>query len=157
MMRFQCLHGSIKYISTNVIFGGFRYNADVQLQEGFDLYFQSGTPNNLRFAVATRNVSGTITVKEAIKDFTNSNRSWYHVVGTYNKATGEQKLYVDGQLVNTQAHPSGNVVVPLTERNYMAIGTRYTDWGFFRGSIDDARIYNRMLSAQEVLDLYHGN
>ncbi|MBE7444997.1 MAG: hypothetical protein HS132_07020 [Planctomycetia bacterium] len=26
--------------------------------------------------------------------------------------------------------------------------------GFFRGSIDDARIYNRMLSAQEVLDLY---
>ncbi|MBE7444943.1 MAG: LamG domain-containing protein [Planctomycetia bacterium] len=52
---------------TNVIFGGFRYNANVQLQEGFDLYFQSGTPNSLRFAVATRNVSGTTTVKEAIK------------------------------------------------------------------------------------------
>ncbi|MBE7444960.1 MAG: Ig-like domain-containing protein [Planctomycetia bacterium] len=140
---------------TNIIFGGFRYNANVQLQEGLDLYFQSGTPNRLRFAVVTRNVSGTITVKEAIKDFADSNGIWYHVVGTYNKVTGEQKLYVDGQLVNTQVHPSGNVVVPLTERNYMAIGTRYTDWGFFRGSIDDVRVFNRALSAQEALSLFN--
>ena len=140
---------------TNVIFGGFRYNANVQLQEGFDLYFNSGTPNRLRFVVVTRNTSGTRTVKDATKDFTDSNGSWYHVVGTYNKTTGEQKLYVDGQLVNTETHPSGNVIVPLTERNYMAIGTRYTDWGFFRGSIDDAHIYNRALSDHEVLSLFN--
>ena len=140
---------------TNVIFGGFRYNANVQLQEGFDLYFNSGTPNRLRFVVVTRNTSGTRTVKDATKDFTDSNGSWYHVVGTYNKTTGEQKLYVDGQLVDTQTHPSGNVIVPLTERNYMAIGTRYTDWGFFRGSIDDAHIYNRALSDHEVLSLFN--
>ena len=140
---------------TNVIFGGCRYNANVQLQEGFDLYFNSGTPNRLRFVVVTRNTSGTRTVKDATKDFTDSNGSWYHVVGTYNKTTGEQKLYVDGQLVNTETHPSGNVIVPLTERNYMAIGTRYTDWGFFRGIIDDIRIYNRALSAQEVLSLFN--
>ncbi|WP_347275227.1 Ig-like domain-containing protein [Candidatus Kuenenia sp.] len=140
---------------TNVIFGGFRYNANVQLREGFDLYFSSGTPNILRFVAATSNTSGTRTVKDATKDFTDSNGSWYHVVGTYNKTTGEQKLYVDGQLVDTQTHPSGNVIVPLTDRNYMAIGTRYTDFGFFRGIIDDIRIYNRALSAQEVLSLFN--
>ena len=138
---------------TNVIFGGFKYNANVQCQEGFDLYFNSGTPNRLRFVVVTRNTSGTRTVKDATKDFTDSNGSWYHVVGTYNKTTGEQKLYVDGQLVDTQTHPSGNVIVPLTERNYMAIGTRYTDWGFFCGSLDDVRIYNHALDAGEVLAL----
>ena len=143
--------------NTKVIFGGYRYNADVQLQEGFDLHFNSVTPNRLRFAVVTRNASGTRTVKEATKDFTNSNGIWYHAVGTYNKATGEQKLYVDGQLVNTQTHPSGNVVVPLTERSYMAIGARYTNFGNFVGLIDAVRIFNRMLSAQEVLDLYRGN
>jgi len=138
---------------TNVIFGGFRYHEDVQCREGFDLYFNSGTPNILRFVVATRNTSGTRTVKDAIRDFTDSNGSWYHVVGTYNMTTGEQKLYIDGQLVDTQMHPTGNVIVPLTERNYMAIGTRYTDWGFFCGSIDDVRIYNYALDEGEVLAL----
>ncbi|MBE7444970.1 MAG: LamG domain-containing protein [Planctomycetia bacterium] len=135
---------------TNVIFGGFRYAANVQCQEGFDLCFHSSTPDILRFVVATRNASGTRTVKEAIKDFTDSNGIWYHVVGTYNKTTGDQMLYIDGQLADTQTHPSGNVIVPLTERNYMAIGTRYTDWGFFRGSIDDVRVYNLPLDAEEV-------
>ncbi|MBE7444961.1 MAG: Ig-like domain-containing protein [Planctomycetia bacterium] len=37
----------------------------------------------------------------------------------------------------------------------MAIGTRYTDWGFFRGIIDDVRIFNRALSAQEALSLFN--
>ncbi|WP_295101679.1 LamG domain-containing protein, partial [uncultured Candidatus Kuenenia sp.] len=97
---------------------------------------------------------GTRTSKTATKDFTDSNGSWYHVVGTYNMTTGEQKLYVDGQLVDTQTHPTGNVIVPLTNRDYMAIGTRYTDWGFFSGSIDEVRIYNQALNAEEVLSLF---
>ncbi|WKZ21454.1 MAG: Ig-like domain-containing protein [Candidatus Brocadiaceae baterium WH-1] len=139
----------------HVIFGGYKSNADVQLQEGFDLLFNSATPDRLRFIVATRNASGTRTVKTAIRDFANSNGSWYHVVGTYNKATGEQKLYIDGQLVNTQTHPPGNVIVPLTDRHYMAIGTRYATWGFFRGSIDEVYIFNRALSDQEVLSLFN--
>ncbi|MBE7445847.1 MAG: hypothetical protein HS132_11590 [Planctomycetia bacterium] len=37
----------------------------------------------------------------------------------------------------------------------MAIGTRYTDWGFFRGSIDEVLIFNRALNAREVQDLYN--
>ena len=35
---------------------------------------------------------------------TNSVGAWYHVAGVYNKTTGEQKLYIDWQLVNTQTH-----------------------------------------------------
>uniref|UniRef100_UPI0025F628B9 LamG-like jellyroll fold domain-containing protein n=1 Tax=uncultured Candidatus Kuenenia sp. TaxID=1048336 RepID=UPI0025F628B9 len=142
---------------TNVVFGGWRYNADVQLQEGFDMFFSSGMPDRLKFTLVTKNTGGTRTSKTATKDFTESNGSWYHVVGTYNMTTGEQKLYVDGQLVDTQTHPTGNAIVPLTNRDYMAIGTRYTDWGFFSGSIDEVRIYNQALNAEEVLSLFNND
>lgn len=134
----------------NVIFGGYRWDADEQCREGFDLLFHTDMPDLLRFVVVTRNASGIKTTKQAFKDFGDSNGNWYHVVGTYNKTTGEQKLYIDGQLVNTQTHPPGNVIVPLTDRHYMAIGTRYSNWGLFNGSIDDVRIYKHALNDGEV-------
>ena len=37
----------------------------------------------------------------------------------------------------------------------MSIGTRYTNFGFFNGIIDDIRVYNLALSAGEVLSLFN--
>ncbi|NUM52000.1 MAG: LamG domain-containing protein, partial [Flavobacteriales bacterium] len=81
--------------------------------------------------------------------------SWYHVAGTYNKATGEQKLYVNGQLVNTRIHPAGNTVVPLTWYSDMRIGHSMNGNSYFNGKIDDVRLYNKALTNQEVQDLYN--
>ena len=82
-----------------------------------------------------------------------STGKWYHVAGTYNKTTGEQKLYVDEQLVNTQIHPAGNTIVPYTASSYMAIGALTFNYGHIDGKADEVRVYNRDLSAQEVLSL----
>jgi YD repeat-containing protein len=80
--------------------------------------------------------------------------SWYHVAGTYETATGEQKLYVNGRLVNTQTHPAGNTIVPLTRYADMRIGySRYRS-GYFSGVIDDVRLYDRALTDREVQDVY---
>lgn len=88
-----------------------------------------------------------------MKDLINSVGAWYHIAGTYNKATGEQKLYVNGQLAGLQIHPAGNTVVPLTYFSDMKIGMSGYK-GYFNGKIDDVRLYNRALSNQEVQDLY---
>ena len=67
---------------------------------------------------------------------------WYHVVGTYDRQ--HVKIYVNGKLKGssnrTDAMPSteNNVVVGFWSSNY------------FQGLIDEVRIYNRALSAEEV-------
>ncbi len=66
-----------------------------------------------------------------------SNRTWYYVVGTYNKsATGGLKLYVDGILrgsANTR-----DVTLSKASSIQFAQST-------FRGIIDEVRVYNRVI------------
>ncbi|KKO20342.1 MAG: Ig-like domain-containing protein [Candidatus Brocadia sp.] len=140
----------------DAIFSGFRNNSNAQLMEGFELRFPSGASSNtLQFVLTTQNGSGVRTMRTTQMNLGNSVGIWYHAAGTYNKATGEQKLYVNGQLVNTQTHPVGNTVVPLAAYTDMRIGHSRVRAGYFNGTIDDVRIYNRALSDQEALDVYH--
>jgi len=74
---------------------------------------------------------------------------WHHLVSSYNGST--LKLYVDGQLVANQI-ANGQVYYGA---GGAAIG-RDGDWSdsFFKGVLDDLRIYGRSLSAEEVQALY---
>ncbi|SDT80995.1 LamG-like jellyroll fold domain-containing protein [Actinoplanes derwentensis] len=77
---------------------------------------------------------------------------WYHVAGVRDHATGEIRLYVDGQRVATV--PAGPDVVstgPLSVGRAKYAGTR-TDW--WSGSIDQVRAYDRALTDAEVAALY---
>ena len=100
--------------NTDAIFGGWKWNSNVQLQEGFDFRFYQKTPDTLDFVLVTKDGSGNRTVKNARYNLSSSVGAWYHAACTYNKTTGAQKLYVNGQLVVTQTHPAGNTIVPLT-------------------------------------------
>lgn len=73
---------------------------------------------------------------------------WTHIVGTYDGATS--KLYLNGTEV-----ASTNVAIALaTSNNPVRFGTPEAVANYFIGLIDDARIYNRALSDEEVLALY---
>ena len=66
---------------------------------------------------------------------------WNHIVLTYDRNAGsaQQKLYVNGALA-----AQGTLTEAITTNsNDLKIGT-------FNGSIDEVRIYNRSLSAQEI-------
>src|SRR5574337_452442 len=139
----------------DAIFSGFRNNSNMQLQEGFELRFPSFASNTLQFVLVTQDGSGSRTQRIAQINLGNSVGSWYHAAGTYDKTTGVQKLHVNGQLVNTQTHPVGNAVVPLTSYSDMRIGYSRVNAGYFNGTIDDVRLYRRALSDQEVLDIYN--
>lgn len=137
------------------IFDGIRTHSNSQLNEGFALKFLKRNPNVVGFAVVTQNSNGRRKLRTASYDLGNSVGSWYHVAGTYDKATGEQKLYVNGQLVRMVRHPAGNGIVPLTSYPGMKIGNSLSKKGCFNGVIDGVCISTRALTEQEVLDIYN--
>ncbi len=141
--------------NADAIFGGWYWDSNTQLQEGFDLRFYQNTPNRLDFVIVTKDENGKRIVKTAYYNLGNSVGIWYHVTGTYSSKTGEQKLFVNGTLVSTITHPAGNVIVPLTRYSDMKIGYSRVNKGYFDGKIDGVRIYNQALSAQEIQNLYN--
>lgn len=84
--------------------------------------------------------------------------TWYHLVHTWD-ATNGLRIYVNGALDGSAAQ---SVFTASGLANYVAVGSPLpggtacsTDTGTgFAGSIDDARVYSRSLSAAEVKQLY---
>ncbi len=79
-----------------------------------------------------------------------STNRWYHVAGTYDGNT--RRLYMDGLLVKETIEAAGSI---LTTNDPLRIGTETAAPWYLKGSIDEVRIYNRALSAQEVQRLYN--
>ena len=78
--------------------------------------------------------------------------SFHHVVATFDGAS-TYHIYVDG--LNADGGSSPNNVLPVTSNSKeFIIGQRGDSAAFFQGSIDDVRIYNRVLSPYEVANLY---
>jgi len=78
---------------------------------------------------------------------------WYHVVITVD--AGGTKLYLNGALDNS----NGNMqfISHVNDIDFMAIGANQDSSGFqwqWDGTIDEVRIYNRVLTATEVENLY---
>jgi len=74
--------------------------------------------------------------------------TWTHIAGTWDTSAGEWKVYVNGHLDRALVDAKGgrlpNSDVPLR------IGFEFGDAGTFDGLVDDARIYDRALTAGEV-------
>jgi len=86
-----------------------------------------------------------------------SEGSWKHVVGTYDSSDGSQKIYVNGKLHGSDTY-SGTI---MESSKPIYIGKAHSENGYgkyyFNGSIDEVRIWNRSLSADEVYQQYVSN
>ena len=80
--------------------------------------------------------------------------TWYHLVATYD---GENlKAYKNGVLITKTTTPLGS---SNTESETLKLGrhSSFTDaTNYFRGSIDDVRLYNYALSADDISGIYAG-
>lgn len=77
---------------------------------------------------------------------------WYHLVGTRNPTSGDQRLYVDGMLVGKATCTGGfRASGPLVIGRGRWDGP--VDW--ITGAVDDLAIADRVLKADEIVDLYH--
>jgi len=75
--------------------------------------------------------------------------AWHHVVGVMDRSGSTLYLYVDGVLVK-----SGATSIAGSVSNAHVLDMGYT-WGLLDGLLDDVRIYNRALSAAEILAIYN--
>lgn len=82
--------------------------------------------------------------------FTISANEWHYVVGTFDGNTAY--LYVDGERKTSVAHVG--TIAPAAGHPFNIGFWRSALPTYFKGKIDDVRIYDRALSAEEVQQLY---
>ena len=77
---------------------------------------------------------------------------WYHIVSVLDRSANRHKIYLDGELTGTNYSLTTDSDPMFTNSYDLAIGanpaagTSY----YFRGAIDDVRIYDYALSEQEI-------
>ena len=76
---------------------------------------------------------------------------WYHIAAAYDTNTDAYAVYIDGVLHNSGTYPTP-MSVPAAD--LLTIGSRTGTSENFDGILDDVRIYDTMLSADEIADLY---
>ena len=80
------------------------------------------------------------------------NNTWHHMVAT--KDNNSLRFYIDGNLVGSTAILTPGVD-PITLSEY-TLGYCYNaGYKYWRGSLDDLRIYKRVISATEVQALFN--
>jgi len=70
---------------------------------------------------------------------------WYHIVGRWDGT--DVRLFANGVDIGSPASLTGSI---LTTTNTLKIGKHYALASYFNGTIDEVRIYNRALSADEI-------
>jgi hypothetical protein len=98
------------------------------------------------------NISGSQQFVESTPAYTDN--SWYHITGTYDGSI--IRLYVNGELQGQGSWPG--VMVFDNNSSVLSIGhwsnITVPDALFFDGKIQDVRVYNKTLTAEEIMTLY---
>jgi serine/threonine-protein kinase len=71
---------------------------------------------------------------------------WCSVACTYDQGTGRSEVYMDGALVGTDDETANTDPGRLT----ITVGTRTGSTDYYEGLLDDVRIYDRVLSREEI-------
>lgn len=95
-----------------------------------------------------------------ISNYTYLDDNWHHFVGNYfgvsnNVNSNEFSIYIDNVLVSQSNTNTGSATLPINNNSDIMIGSSWTDASpFFKGLIDDVRIYNRVLTLDEINYLF---
>jgi subtilisin family serine protease len=128
------------------IVGRWNYSSSPS-KESILLEARGDVDDRIRFNISTDGGIPTETVVASQQKFVAN--TWYHVAGTYDGV--RMRLYINGQEDNSTPK-SGNIFTSDSEWNIGAFN--YGGVAYFEGTIDDVRIYDRALSAAEILQLY---
>ena len=120
-------------------------------------YYFTLIDNHLRFTLFDdENFNWTEDTHQLISDIEIEQNKWYHVAGTYDGKTIE--IYIDGKQVeeyfSTRNIPwEGNI--RTNDRPMLVGGIEYFEEDAFVGKINNLKIYNRALTADEIQMNYY--
>jgi hypothetical protein len=116
----------------------------------YALYAHDGAPQAGTFAgpaAYLRMAPALSTTDQGVREASHTAlplNAWTHIATTYDGAA--MRFYINGQLVATRSQ-TGNIAVG---NQPLRIGGNNVSGEFFKGLIDEVRIYNRPLSASEI-------
>lgn len=118
----------------------------------YALYFNSNSVG------IRKDVGNGTTLNQAMAPVDNTYlNKWTHFAGTYDAATNTGRVYINGTLVKEEVFAGSTVTYAtagfLTNIGLATIGVNNDPIGGFKGSIDEVRIYKKVLTADEVLKL----
>ena len=80
--------------------------------------------------------------------------AWHHVAITHNFSTGATEVWVDGVLNSTGTLQAGKVL----PNKFLGFGVTHDDGAtsnrYLKGTLDDIRIYNSVLTAAQIKAIY---
>jgi hypothetical protein len=86
-----------------------------------------------------------------------ADNQWHHIAAVLNRdetpTVDEIQFYVDGQLQVTAANNTQPINTSDSEQVYLGVLDTGTLQNYFRGLLDDVRIYSRALTAEEIAAL----
>jgi hypothetical protein len=105
-------------------------------------YLHNGIPHHRVWQGGAWSVNNNVIINDG---------EWHHWVLTVEDNVG-QKAYIDGNLVGQHAYDHSD----FNWQNLITIGYSYDAIGkFFKGSLDDVRIYSKALSETEINEMYN--
>ena len=105
--------------------------------------YQSTDSPNAAFSIASGGTGATVESTVNIRD-----GLWHHVGGV--KTSTELRIYIDGSLSGT---PASHSLGTTSNSADLVFGRTLTSTDFVEGNMDDVRLYERALSADEISTL----
>jgi hypothetical protein len=109
---------------------------------------RTGTTGPLRFAITI----GSYSAESLVSAPSTLASGWHHVAVVMNAAAMNMQLYLDGNVVATAATLRLAKDLGNTTQNWLG-RSQYASDAYFTGSLDDFRIYSRVLSQAEIRKL----
>jgi len=78
---------------------------------------------------------------------------WVHIAAVRNMIAQTLNVYIDGEFDNRVSHWNSNA---LSANSQLVIGANTLDSRYYTGSIDEVRLYNRVLTIEHIDLLYRG-
>lgn len=108
---------------------------------GWGLSLGDGSSSTLNFFIRgttpTNTETGTVI----------TNDDWYNVIAVFDTSANTKRIYVNGVLEAEDTSVTGD---PVNNTATTSIGGSDTSGAFFKGTIDDVRVYNRALNEDDV-------
>jgi hypothetical protein len=135
-------NGTMLSKSTAGVSNGYQFFSDNSIATGY-----CTSAGQLSFYTAAGTFEDACANGPIADDYTN----WYFVTGVYDHLANKSYLYVNGLLQGDVGQRTGT----LSTVQNLYLGCATNGSLFFKGLLDDIRIYKRMLTTTEITDLYN--